>query len=99
MFTLLSTLISTGAFAGCLKNAQELVATQRGYTLINNESIFLKAGTDTLAYGAEVYNSNEADAEVFFTQKSNSVSVNYGALLFNKNTCKFLNYQSLGDNL
>ena len=97
--TLLVTLVSTGAFAGCLQNAKELVATQRGYTLINKESIFLQPKTDTLAYGGEVYNSNDVAVEVFFTEKQNYIFTTYGALLFNKKTCDFLSYQSLGDDL
>lgn len=95
-------LLSSGAYAGCLSNVKEAIATanntqNKRISLLTEKSTLLEKGQESMAYGGEIYNNTQATVEVFFIKESNGYYNEFSALLLEQQSCKIIARQSLGD--
>ncbi|OFZ25832.1 MAG: hypothetical protein A2381_11125 [Bdellovibrionales bacterium RIFOXYB1_FULL_37_110] len=97
------TLLSTGAYAGCLQTVTRAIidinsSQNKNISLLTEKSRILEPGEEGQAYFGEFYNNTKSNVEVFFLTESNGYYQNYFALLLDAQSCTIVTQQSLGDN-
>jgi hypothetical protein len=80
----------------CLKSLKTSLQNSKA-NLVDEKSVRLEKGQDSMALGGEIYNDTNIAVDVYFISESNGYYSVYTALLLDPVSCKIVAKEPLGD--